>query len=104
MILSVIIVFPLAARSVGPVVAIIIPPTAIESIEIVVVAMRRYFPIVARRSAIFCLVPPLYTFLEGLRLLGLKVNSGQSILLFEAHSQAHTGVPLGVFGLLLSTS
>lgn len=69
-----IIVFPFAARSLGPVVEIIIPPTTIDRTAIVVVAMSRYFPIFARMSFKFCFAPPLYGLFDGLRNFGSSLK------------------------------
>lgn len=78
MILSVIIVFPLAARSDGPVVAIITPPTTIESTASVDVAMSRVFPIVFKKSFKFLFVPPVYRLSDGLSPFG---SSRKSVLI-----------------------
>gem|GEM_PF-4874889 len=78
MILSVIMVFHFAARSDGPVVAIITPPTTIESTAIVEVAMRRIFPIVFNKFVRFTFVPPVYRFSDGLSPLG---SSRKSVLI-----------------------
>lgn len=89
MILSIMMVFPFAARSVGPVVDIISPPITIESTASVVVAMRRYFPILARSVLKFVFVPPVYRFSEGLKSLGLRVKE---VLVMSLVSQEGGGV------------
>jgi len=104
-ILSTMIVFPLAARSLGPVVEIIRPPITIERTAIEVVAMRRYFPMVASISLKFRFVPLSYVFSEGLRFDGsskkpeLVISSGPQEGFFSFAAFPPSGVVLAVFAL-----
>jgi len=94
-------VFPFAARSDVPVVDIISPPTTMERTAIVVVPMRRYFPIFARRSLRFALVPPVYFFSEGLRLLGSRVKFGL-VMLFGSSTDFSAAVDVEFHVVVLS--